>query len=302
MLDDVKARLNDVLNNLSGDTAGWTVTIFIVALIVVNVAVAILDTVEELRVHFELLFYRIEAISLVIFTVEYGLRLWTCTADQKYHSPLKGRLLYVITPLALIDFVAIFPTYVALYAGVTAVDFLFLRSIRLLRVLRVFKIGRYNDAFDTVQRVLYARRAEFFVVFFVGIIVVILSASVMYLVEFHHPSGQFDSIPEAMWWAIITLTTVGYGDVVPTTPLGKFLGSIVALTGVAFIALPAGILGAGFIEEFQKLRDKKQGTTQNSTDSASVADEIRKFVSLRDDGHITDDEFNAQKARLLKRQ
>jgi len=121
----------------------------------------------------------------------------------------------------------------------------------------------------------------------------------MYLVEFHNPTGNFDSIPKTMYWAIITLTTVGYGDVVPMTALGKVLASVVALTGVAFIALPAGILGAGFMEEFEKMRDPIPTSKKKPSQSFSVADEIRKFVSLRDEGHITDEELNAQKALLL---
>ncbi|MGZ4847102.1 MAG: ion transporter [Halobacteriota archaeon] len=301
MLDNLKARIYDILDfEETADSIEWTVTVFLVGLILLNVIVAILDTVQELS-QFKSLFYRIEVISLAIFTVEYGLRAWSITVNPKYEAPLKGRLLYLLTPIALIDFVAIFPSYIALYTGITAIDFLFLRSIRLLRVLRVFKLGRYNDAFSTVQRVVITRRAEFFAVFFVGIIVVILSASVMYMVEFNNPSGQFDSIPETMWWAIVTLTTVGYGDMIPVTPAGKMIGSIIALIGVAFVALPAGIMGAGFVEEFHKLREKKQQTTSKPSQSASVADEIRKFALLRDDGLITNDEFEEQKAWLLKR-
>ena len=299
MLDDVKARLYDILNGISGDPVGQAVTAFIIALIVLNVAVAILDTVEEFS-QFSSLFYSIELISLIIFTVEYGLRAWSCTADEKYRRPTVGRLLYLITPYALIDFVAIFPTYIALYAGVSAVDFLILRSVRLTRVFRVFKVGRYNTAFETVERVIYARRNELFLVYFLGGIVILMAASFMYLVEFRNPSGAFNSIPKTMWWAIITLTTVGYGDVVPATALGKVLASAIALTGVAFIALPAGILGAGFIEEFEKMRDPMQ-TSKKKLSNFSVADEIRKFAKLRDDALISDAEFADQKAWLLQR-
>ena len=298
MLETAKARLNDILNDISGDPVGQAVTAFIIVLIIVNVTVAILDTVGELH-QFSSLFYWIELISLIIFTVEYGLRAWSCTADERYRRPKVGRLLYLITPFALIDFIAIFPTYIALYAGVSAVDFLILRSIRLTRVFRIFKVGRYNDAFETVERVIYARRNELFLVYFLAGIVILMAASVMYLVEFRNASGDFNSIPKTMWWAIITLTTVGYGDVVPATALGKVVASVVALTGVAFIALPAGILGAGFIEEFEKMRNPSQTSNKNLSPSVSVADEIRKFISLRDEGHITDEEFNAQKALLL---
>lgn len=302
MLDNLKERIYDTLNfEETADYLEWAVTIFLIALILLNVIVAILDTVQELS-QFQTLFYQIEVISLIIFTVEYGLRVWTCTVNPKYQSPLKGRLLFVLTPFLLIDFVAIFPSYIALYTGITAVDFLFLRSIRLIRVLRVFKLGRYNEALETVQRVIWARRGELFIVYFVGGIIVILSASIMYLVEFHNPSGMFDSIPEAMWWAVTTLTTVGYGDVVPVTPLGKVIGSIIALTGVAFIALPAGILGAGFREELQRLEAKPQTTKQKPAENVYISYEIRKLADLVEDGHMTEQEFEEQKARLLKKQ
>ncbi len=300
MLDREKARLNDVLNNESGDAVGWAVTIFIVALIVLSVTVAILDTVEELPAEYKIAFYWIEVVTLLIFTVEYMLRLWSCTADEEFHHPLKGRLLYIITPFALIDFVAIFPSYITFFAGAAAIDLLFLRSIRLLRVFRVFKLGRYNDAFTTVKKVLYDKKGELFVVVFLGIITIIVSASVMYLAE-PHANAPFNSIPDCMWWSIETLTSVGYGDAVPVTTVGKLFGSIIALTGIAFIALPAGILGAGFLEEFQHRRSENSQTKSNSPQIISVADEIRKLVNLRDDGHITEEEFDEQKVQLLKR-
>lgn len=146
---------------------------------------------------------------------------------------------------------------------------------------------------------MYTKKGELFVVAFTGMIVIIISASLMYLAE-SHTNSAFDSIPDAMWWSIETLTTVGYGDVLPITPLGKLLASVISITGIAFIALPAGILGAGFIEEFQSRRNEKQKTMANAT-SLNVAAEIREFVRLRDDGHITEEECEEQKARLLKR-
>jgi len=175
MLDNAKTRTNDVLNNISGDAVGWIVSIFIVVLILLSVTVAILDTVAELRVQYGALFYQIEVFTLAIFTVEYGLRVWSCTVEERFRSPLSGRLLYILTPIALIDFVAIFPSYITLAVGTTAVDFLILRSVRLLRILRVFKLGRYNDAFETIKNVLSARRGELFVVFFIAGIVIILA-------------------------------------------------------------------------------------------------------------------------------
>ncbi|MGZ4885859.1 MAG: ion transporter [Halobacteriota archaeon] len=302
-LDYLKDRVYDILDfEETADTLEWAVTIFLIGLIFVNVVVAILDTVQELN-QFKTLFYWIEVISLAVFTVEYVLRAWSITVNSKYSDPFKGRLVYLLTPMALIDFIAIFPSYIALGTGIAAADFLFLRSVRLFRILRVFKLGRYHDSFSTVKSVFSARRGEFFAVFFVGVVVVVLTASVMYLLEGTDPNHQFDSIPKVMWWSVETLTTVGYGDMVPATAAGKMLGAIIALTGVAFVALPAGILGAGFVEEFQKRREKtQQQSTEQPSHGVSVADEIRKFALLRDDGLITHDEFEEQKTWLLRRQ
>jgi len=122
----------------------------------------------------------------------------------------------------------------------------------------------------------------------------------MYVVEFTRPSGHFDSIPESMWWAVTTLTTVGYADVVPTSPLGKVVGSVVALAGIGFIALPAGILGAGFRDELQKQKAKKR--IVEPTPSVYIAYEIRKLAELCEDGLITHKEFLFEKERLLKRE
>ncbi|MGZ7188195.1 MAG: ion transporter [Halobacteriota archaeon] len=301
MLENLRDRIYDILDfEETADALEWVVTVFLIGLILVNVVVAILDTVGELS-QFNALFRRIEVISLGIFTVEYGLRAWSITVNPKYASPLKGRLLYLITPFAILDFIAIFPSYLALYTGIVTLDFLFLRSVRLLRVLRVFKLGRYNNAFSTMKNVIVSRRGELMAVLFVGVIVIILSGSLMYLVEADNPTHKFDSIPETMWWAVVTLTTVGYGDMVPVSTVGKALASILAVLGVAFVALPAGIMGAGFVEEFQKRRERKQPMTQEPSHSMSVADEVRKFALLRDDGLITSDQFEEQKVWLLKR-
>lgn len=153
----------------------------------------------------------------------------------------------------LIDILAIAPFYLALAGDLRAI-----RVLRLFRLFRVIKVARYSKAVQTLGRVIRAKREELLVAVFVLIVLLVLSSSLMYYVENDDQPAAFGSIPEAMWWSIATLTTVGYGDVHPITPLGKFIASIIAVLGIALFALPTGILGSGFVEEMQKERLHKQ--------------------------------------------
>jgi voltage-gated potassium channel len=157
-----------------------------------------LETVQAINVRFSSLFWTVEIVSLGVFTVEYGLRLWSCTAEDRFSAPIKGRMLYIITPLAIIDLIAILPTYLSfLLAPIAGVDFLFLRALRLFRVFRVFKLGHYSDSLATIKRVVAAKSGELFIVAFTAGIALIVAASAMYYVE--SPSHTFTSIPQAMW-------------------------------------------------------------------------------------------------------
>jgi voltage-gated potassium channel len=128
------------------------------------------------------------------------------------------------------------------------VDFLFLRALRLFRVFRVFKLGHYSDSLATIKRVVAAKSGKLFIVAFTAVIVLIVASSAMYYVEFASQSSTFASIPEAMWWGVETLTTVGYGDIVPVTPFGKSMGTVIAVMGIALFALPAEYLVQVFMK------------------------------------------------------
>ncbi|MGZ7111912.1 MAG: ion transporter [Halobacteriota archaeon] len=296
----LKARTYNLFDNRSHTTTGLAIEAFFVVLITLNVLIVIFETVASVKARYAELFVTIELVSLAIFSVEYVTRLWCCTADDRYKDPLKGRLLYVITPLALIDLVAILPTYLTWLILPIGVDFLFIRALRLFRVFRVFKLGHYHDSLQTIERVIRVKSGELFVVAFTAAIILIVASSAMYYVEFDAQPQTFADIPHAMWWGVETLTTIGYGDIVPVTPLGKVLGAVIALTGVALFALPAGILGSGFFEEVQRKRDAKDARTYRLSHGKSVADEIQKAVVLRDAGELTQDEFERYKKQLLE--
>lgn len=240
---------NKVFLILEGDATN-PVNIFLVLLIISNVISVILSTVPDLRTRFGDFFSSFELFSVVVFSVEYILRIWSCTSDEQYSRPVVGRIKYAVQPLVLVDLLAILPFYLPF---VTRLDLRFLRILRIFRVLRVLKLERYFVALSKVARVIKRKASEIISTFIVMFILIVLAASLMYYIE----PQTYDSIPHAMWWGIVTLTTVGYGDVYPQTALGQLIGSILALLGIGLFGLPAGILAAGFIEEIQSKNKQK---------------------------------------------
>jgi voltage-gated potassium channel len=192
-----------------------------------------------------------EVISVAIFTVEYLLRLWSWTENEKYRHPFFGRLRYIFTPMALIDFFAILPFYMPMFIPF---DLRFLRGLRLFRVFRLLKLGRYVKSLRTIKNVFVRKKEELLITTFSVLILLIFASSLMYFVEREAQPNKFTSIPAAMWWGISTLTTIGYGDIFPITVLGKLLGSLIAILGIGLFALPAGILASGFASEIKEQR------------------------------------------------
>ena len=229
------------------------VDIFLVVLIILNVITVILGTVESLYIRYQAFFDIFEVFSVIVFTVEYSLRIWSCTSSKEFSRPIMGRLKYASKPLLIIDLFAILPFYLPV---LLPVDLRFLRILRIFRVLRVLKLERYFVALKTVAKVIKNKSAEIISTFIVIFIMLVIVASLMYYIE----PQTFDNIPQAMWWGIVTLTTVGYGDIYPVTVPGQVIGAILALLGIGLFGLPAGILAAGFIEEIQKKRNDIERT------------------------------------------
>jgi voltage-gated potassium channel len=235
----------------SGNRAARACSVFLVVLICLNVAAVVLESVEEIHAAARALFHWFEVFSVSIFTLEYALRLWSCTAGDERRSPLRGRLRFATRPLLIVDLLAILPFYLPLLAGL---DLRTLRAVRLMRLLRLFKIARYSESLRIIGSVLHRKRQELAVTVFSVFVLLVVASSLIYAVEREAQADKFGSIPAAMWWGVTTLTTVGYGDVYPVTPVGKLLGAIIAILGIGVFALPTGILGAGFIEELQRRR------------------------------------------------
>jgi voltage-gated potassium channel len=247
-----KDRIFEILETApAGDLPSRAFDIFLITLISLNVIAVILETVRSISSQFSHLFTIFEIFSVGVFTIEYLLRLWTCTSDPNFSSPIKGRTRFALTPLVLADLLAILPFYVPM---VIPLDLRFVRAVRLLRLFRLFKMGRYSESLKTLGSVFKLKKEKLLITVFVVFILLVIASSLMYFVENGAQPESFSSIPAAMWWAVATLTTVGYGDVYPITPLGKLLGAIIALLGIGLFALPAGILASGLVEMIHSMR------------------------------------------------
>lgn len=249
-----------------GDRASRAFDLFIVSLIGLNVVLVIIETVDDIAQEFGSFLELFEAFSVALFTIEYLLRLWSCTSDSQYRSPITGRARFALSGFSLVDLMAIAPFYLQLILNL---DPSLVGAVRLFRLFRLFKMGRYIRSIRVLGSVVSEKRKEMYLVATVLIIVLIMISSLMYYVENEAQPEAFSSIPAAMWWGMVTLTTIGYGDVYPITTLGKFFGILVAMLGIGMFALPAGILSSGFIEAIEK---------ENDPTSETVEETVLRFV------------------------
>jgi voltage-gated potassium channel len=256
-----RKRVYEVLEVVApGDRLAGAANAFILALIVLNVAAFMVETLPAVaecrripeRQWVTHLFRVFEIFSVAAFSVEYALRVWSCVENPRYAAPLAGRLKFALSPMALVDLGSVLPFYVSL-AGLEAhLDARVMRVVRLLRIFRVAKLGRYSTALQTLARVARAKKEELAATLSLLVLLLIIASSLIYFAERERQPEQFSSIPAAMWWAIVTLATVGYGDVYPLTVAGKVIGGFIAVLGIGLFALPTGILGAGFMEDVQR--------------------------------------------------
>ena len=239
---------NVIDSSTPGDWKGLWFDRLMTVLILTNVTAVILETVEELSREFHGFFYAFELFSVAVFSVEYVLRVWACVEEPEAvpSNPLRRRLKFMGTPLALIDAIAILPFYLSFFL---AVD---LRFMRIFRLLRLLKLTRYSPALATFAAVLHGQCRSLDAALVIMLTLLIFAASIAYLFEKEAQPEEFASIPHAMWWALATLTTVGYGDVTPVTLGGKIFGGIVMILGVGMFAVPTGILATGFANEIRK--------------------------------------------------
>lgn len=235
-----------------GDRASRIFDIVILTLIFLNVVAVIVDSVRPIRARWGEWLDVFELVSVIVFTVEYVARMWSCVVDSRFRGPVRGRLLFALRPMAMIDLAAIAPFFLPFFGF----DLRSLRVLRMMRILRIAKVGRYYASLTLIRHVLQSKREELVLTSVLMGLLLIVSSSVLYYCENPVQPESFSSIPATMWWGVATLTTVGYGDMYPITMAGKVCASVIAMLGIGMFALPTGIIGAGFVEAIEK---RKQG-------------------------------------------
>ncbi|PID66194.1 MAG: Ion transport protein [Gammaproteobacteria bacterium] len=304
----LRKRIAVILDDDSRHLLSRWVNLFIIATIIVTVISIMLESVPELEARFSPVFYAIEYFSLLVFGVEYVCRVWTAPDTQAYtgQRAYKARLKYVVTPMAVIDLLAILPPILSLFA----ID---LRFLRVIRLLRIFKLTRYNSAMNMLLKVIKKESKAFFSVVFVFIIVLIIASSCIYLLEHKVQPEVFGSIPKSMWWSMVTLATVGYGDAIPITPLGKLFGGLIMLVGIGIVALPAGILASAFSAQLRQNKSSFRTAVRNALRDGVISPkeyaELKELqekydLSAEDAKEIIQTQFNrlARNKKMAKHQ
>lgn len=263
--------------------------LFLGTLICLNVLAIVLESIPSFHLKYHIFFLRFEFLSVMIFSLEYILRAWFAVANlpagTAFKTRLKVRLLYLISPAAIIDLVSILPFYL------TFIFVIDLRFLRVLRLLRIFKLTRYSPAINALLSVLREEASSLAAAFFILIVLLISVSSGIYLIEHKVQPDDFGTIPDAMWWAMATLTTVGYGDATPITSLGKFFGGCVTLIGMGMVALPAGILASGFSDQLAQNKQRFKNELKEMLQDGELSEkEKHQLKRLQEDLNLDDEE------------
>jgi voltage-gated potassium channel len=248
-LKDLRRRVYQVLEQGPvGDRTSKTVDRFLVVLILVNLIAVTLESIPQYEARYGGIFAAIELFSLVVFTVEYGLRLWSAVehGPHLHLSARRARLKYALSPAGIIDLIAVLPFW---FAMIIPGD---LRVVLVFRMVRFFKFARYSPAMRSLLDVLYNERRALFGCLVIALGTALVAASLMHLAEASVQPAKLGTIPEAFWWAIVTIGTIGYGDVVPVTALGKLIATGTIFAGLVLMALPVGIIATAFAEQIRR--------------------------------------------------
>ena len=236
----------------SGDRLSRAIDSAIVAIILANMAAVVLESFEGLYERHESWFVAFEFVSVVAFTIELALRVWTSDLRHPGSSRLGAAGRFLVSPMGMIDVLAILPFYLPLLP----VDLRVMRMLRLVRFLRLLKLARYTRSLIMIGTAVRERRDELLVSVVFTSLLLIVASTLMYYLESHVQPDAFPNILASTWWAVATLTTIGYGDVVPVTAAGRLLSGIIAILGIGLVALPTAIISSGFVESLVRSKSK----------------------------------------------
>ncbi len=272
----LRRRTYEVLElSKRGDAMARFVSIGIGTLVLGNVVAVVLESVEALELAYGDLFEAFERVSVAAFTAELLLRVWVAAEEApRAGTEWRARLRYLSSPMALIDLIAIAPFYLS---GLYSVD---LRFMRVMRLLRLLKLTRYSESLSRIAQVLRLQKGALAASVLLMVMTMVVAASGLYVLEHDAQPEAFGSIPAAMWWAVCTLTTVGYGDVTPVTPLGKAVASLIAIVGIGMVALPTSLLATGFVEVIGRNRRSLEAQARKAMEDGVIDDEERRAYDL----------------------
>jgi voltage-gated potassium channel len=293
-MKSVKSRINQILEHTpgrKGDHAAVFVQVTLAIVILLNTFFVIIYTMPPVEENYRLPINLIFTCCVLVFAAEYILRLWSCTDAPTLKERAADRLRYATGFFMIIDLISIIPL---IFPVLFPQDFAMVKTFRLLSVFKLGRYARYSEPLALLKRVIVKKREIFSIMLSILVFLILFSATLMYLVENSAQPEKFSSIPAAMWWAVITVTTVGYGNIVPVTPLGQILTSIMILGGVLLLALPSAILAAGFIEERQKNQESHESFL-----SVSEMELLERLAALKESGHIAKDEFEMLRNYIL---
>ncbi len=260
----------------TGSTLARVLGFALILLIVANVIAVALETVPRIYAVHHASFRAFDTISVAIFSAEYVLRVWASAERDPGRPPWQARLRYMRSPMALIDLGAVLPFFIGLVFSSN------LQMLRILRLFRIYKLTRYSPALSVLISVIREEAGALMAAFSILTILLVFAATGAYIVEHEAQPSEFGSIPAAMWWALVTLTTVGYGDVTPVTPLGRVFGGFITVLGVGMAALPAGIIASGLADHLHRRRDQLRNEFRLALEDGKIdLEEGRQIERLR---------------------
>ena len=285
-------RVFEILSKHNGnDPASKLCDRLLAMLIILNLAAILLESVPEFGVEYAHAFLTFEIFSVSIFSIEYGLRIWSAAANTAAAERTNWQMRrdYIFSFTGIIDLLAFAPSLLSVFIG--PFD---LRWVRVLRLVRLLKFSHYSPALEDLAAAIKEERRAFNAALYLFLIALFISSALMYLAENDAQSETFSSIPETMWWSIITLTTVGYGDVAPITPLGKIVGALTALMGVCAVALLTGIVGSAFANQTSNRKEIIEAEISLAlSDGIITAAEQKKIRDMQKQLNLSDDYIEA---------
>lgn len=266
----LRRRTYEVLEKgAAADRLSGAVDSILIGLILANMAAVVLESFAGLHARFAAWFELLEVVSVALFTVEFALRLWTSDFLRPNRSRLGAAGRFLVSPIGIIDLLAILPFYLPF---LIPVDLRAVRILRLVRFLRLLKLTRYTRSVMTLGAVVRERRHELLVAVFLTALLLMLASTLMYYLESQVQPEAFPNIVASLWWAVATLTTIGYGDVYPVTGLGRLLSGIIAVLGIGLVALPTAIISSGFAEAVARAKPSAAAPPQSPPPQSAPRD------------------------------